>query len=84
MALNTEIGVTAAKIYYGEVGNNLLPFALSLSPVFCKVKSIFPDIFGENLTQQNNFPACNRVLWLQGNKTKQISQPKAIDLHGAL
>lgn len=26
-----ELGVTAAKIYYGEVGNNLLPFALSLS-----------------------------------------------------
>lgn len=46
MAVNTELGVTAAKIYYGEVGNNLLPFALSLSPVFCKVKSISPDIFG--------------------------------------
>lgn len=57
MAMNTELGVTAVKIYYGEVGNNLLPFALSLSPVFCKVKSIFPDILGENLTQQSNFPA---------------------------
>lgn len=63
MAINTELGVTAAKIYYGELGNNLLPFALSLSPVFCKSKSIFSDLFGENLVPQSNFPAYSGVLW---------------------
>lgn len=46
MAINVELGVTVAKIYYGVVCNNLLPFTLYLSSVFCRVKSIFPDIFG--------------------------------------
>lgn len=45
MAINTELGVTAAKIYYGEVGNNLLPFALSLSLLYFARRSLSFPIF---------------------------------------
>lgn len=56
MVINTELGFTVAKIYYGEVCNNLIPFALYLSFVFCKAKFIVTDIFGSYLTQQRKFP----------------------------